>query len=292
MYRQYLGFGGQNNTYAGGTMQDFNSNTNYNALQVTVQHRATKRLSINANYAWSKALGTCSSEQAVAVSQILTRQVDYGPLGYDRRQYINVDWVFNIPDGAQGFLSNAFGRLLLNGWQLSGITGFSAGSPQTAGYSYQSVASTTLNQEITGSYDISPRGVLLCNPVTSGPHTIQDYINLSCIVPASKGSIGADSGVGAFRGLGYRNWDMAVMKKMYLGKSETRYFQMRFEAYNVFNHTEWSGFNGTPTFNQTTGAITNFQSYVSGQGGGWNGYGALNAVRSPRNVQLGAKFYF
>ena len=82
------------------------------------------------------------------------------------------------------------------------------------------------------------------------------------------------------------------MKRFFLGNDQKRSLSFRFEAYNVFNHTEWSGFNATPTFNQQTGAITNFQSYVPGQGGGWNGYGALNAVRPARSVQLGARLSF
>ena len=65
------------------------------------------------------------------------------------------------------------------------------------------------------------------------------------------------------------------MKRFFLGNDQKRSLSFRFEAYNVFNHTQWSGFNGTPTFNQQTGAITNFQSYVPGQGGGWNGYGCV-----------------
>ena len=77
-----------------------------------------------------------------------------------------------------------------------------------------------------------------------------------------------------------------------MAKNFRRYAQIRFEAYNVFNHTEWSGINLTPSFSPATGAITNFQSYVPGQGGGIFGYGALNAVRAARSVQLGAKFVF
>ena len=79
------------------------------------------------------------------------------------------------------------------------------------------------------------------------------------------------------------------MRRFFPGNDQKRSLSFRFEAYNVFNHTQWSGFNATPTFNQQTGASTNFQSYVPGQGGGWNGYGALNAVRPARSVQLGAR---
>jgi hypothetical protein len=293
-YRPYLGVAGnvtQTNTGATGMMTTHGFNSNYNSLQVTVQHRAGKHLQIGVNYAWSKALGTISGDFA-AVQPFNTRAVNYGDLSFDRRQYINIDYLYNIPDGAKGFLNNVAGRELLNGWQLSGITGYSAGAPLTATYAYLNVSQTVLNQEITGSADVAPRAQLLCNPITSGPHTIQDYINTSCIVPAAKGSIGADSGSGELRGLGYRNWDAAIMKRFYLGRDQRRFASFRLEAFNAFNHTEWSGINLTPTFNQSTGAITNFQSYVPGQGGGYNGYGALNGLRANRTVQLGARFSF
>lgn len=293
-YRPYLGVAGQagqGNTGAPGTIVTHGFNSNYNSLQVTVQHRAGKHLSIGANYTWSKVLGTISGDFA-AVNPFNTRVANYGPLSFDRRQYLNVDYIYNIPNGSKGIFNNIVGRELLDGWQLSGITGFSAGPPQTASYSYQNISAAVLNQEITGSADVAPRAQLICNPVTTGPHTNQQYINTSCIVPANKGSIGADSGPGAYRGLGYRNWDASIMKKFFLGKDQRQSLSFRFETFNVFNHTEWSGFNASPVFSQTTGAITNFQSYVPGQGGGWNGYGALNAVRTPRNVQLGARFTF
>ena len=92
------------------------------------------------------------------------------------------------------------------------------------------------------------------------------YINLACIQPGVKGSIGADSGSGAFRGLGYRNWDASMMKKFSLGQDGRRYMQIRFETYNTFNHTEWNGINLTPSFSPTTG---HYQPAVLYRGAGW-----------------------
>ena len=154
--------------------------------QISVQRRAGRRSTFGANYTWSKALGTISGDFQ-AVNPFNTRVANYGPLSFDRRQFFNIDYTYNIPDGARGFLNNIVGKELLNGWQLSGITGFSAGAPLTAGYGYLNVSSAVLNQEITGSPYIAPRGQLICNPTTTGPHTIQQYINTSCIVPANKG---------------------------------------------------------------------------------------------------------
>jgi hypothetical protein len=44
------------------------------------------------------------------------------------------------------------------------------------------------------------------------------------------------------------------MKKIQLGSDARRFAQIRFEAYNVFNHAEWSGINLTPSFSPATGA--------------------------------------
>jgi hypothetical protein len=89
---------------------------------------------------------------------------------------------------------------------------------------------------------------------------------------------------------------MSIYKKIPV--SEARYFQLRIEFYNVFNHTQWWYMNLTPTFD-AAGNITNL---AGTSGGGRYGFGALNQVRNsattaggvggPRVIQMGAKFYF
>ena len=93
---------------------------------------------------------------------------------------------------------------------------------------------------------------------------------------------------------------LGVFKKFPLGHEQGRYVQVRLEMYNAFNHTQWggtvasnyipAGFNNTPTFD-ATGKITNLPTALGG-GGGRFGFGALNSVRPPRNIQLGVKLYF
>ena len=176
-------------------------------------------------------MGTESSEYnngatplpSAALSSVNVRAVNYGPLGFDHTNSFNLDVVYNLPNvGAKGsFLDNVVARQLLGGWQISAIAGYAGGAPQIATYAITGVGQTTLNQEITGSADIAPRGVLTCNPTTSGPKTSAQWIDISCIQPAQKGSIGADSGPGAFRGLGYRNWDASIMKRFALGGIHT-----------------------------------------------------------------------
>ena len=134
---------------------------------------------------------------------------------------------------------------------------------------------------------------MTCNPNKSrGDRSIYAYIDTSCFAPAQKGSIGNDSGINTIRGPGLNNWDMSMFKRIQYGEG-SRYIQLRVEAYNVFNHTNWGTLNTAAQFNPTTGALLNAASASNP-----NNFGALTAVRaagqtgSPRIIQLAGKIYF
>lgn len=73
-YRPYIGYGGQGGANQAGSLESFNANSNYNALQVSVQHRASRRLAIGANYSGSKGLGTASSDFAIVSSVVSAKR--------------------------------------------------------------------------------------------------------------------------------------------------------------------------------------------------------------------------
>jgi hypothetical protein len=280
-YRPYAG-------YTNAIDYTWGTNNNYNALQTSLNRRVGAGLQIGVAYTWSKALG-------VSVGHITdTRTAGYGPLPQDRTQSLVVNYNYDIPGIRKGsFLDNAATRLVVNGWQLSGLTSISSGAPTnitssgaTLGYAVSGVAQTTLNRTITGSEDVAPRVVLTCNPNISG--SIDAFINTSCFAPAQKGSVGLDSGYDRLRGPGLQNWDMSLFKNVSI-KEKIR-IQLRLEAYNAFNHTEWSSFNTALTFN-TAGKVANLPTQLGGSGGRL-GFGALNNTRAPRILQIGAKLYF
>ena len=49
---------------------------------------------------------------------------------------------------------------------------------------------------------------------------------------------------------------MSIFKNIPVFHERAR-FQLRFEAYNAFNHTQFSGVNSSAVFNTVTGAQTN-----------------------------------
>jgi hypothetical protein len=137
--------------------------------------------------------------------------------------------------------------------------------------------------------------VLTCDPNKSrGDRTIDAYMNVNCFAPAPVGSIGNDSGVNTIRGPGLQNWDVSLFKKFQYGEDRNRYIQLRVQAYNVFNHTNWQTLNTAATFSPTTGALANAANTTTNI----NGFGALTAVRGngalggPRIIELAAKLYF
>ncbi|MGH9447410.1 MAG: hypothetical protein ACRD3O_16990, partial [Terriglobia bacterium] len=73
------------------------------------------------------------------------------------------------------------------------------------------------------------------------------------------------------------DWDMILYKDIHI--SESKYFELRFEAYNVFNHTQ---FTGTSTGNGG-GVVSDINNPE---------FGRIISANAPREIQLAGKFYF
>jgi Carboxypeptidase regulatory-like domain len=287
LYRPYAGL-------TSGSYYTFGSSSNYNSLQIAANHRVGHGLIFGVSYSWAKALGIPGASLGTpGVGSILdTRAFNYGPLGFDQTQTLVINYIYNFPNVARpGFANNVVAKTILNGWQYGGLINITGGVPITPTYSISGVSALTLNREITGSEDVAPRVVLTCNPnLSMGARNINEWINTSCFAPASVGSVADDSGINRLRGPGTNQWDMSLYKR--INVTEKAYAQLRLEAYNAFNHTQWASVNSTIVFN-SSGQIINLPSQLGGTGGRF-GFGALNATRanSARILQIAAKFFF
>ncbi len=289
MYRPYAG-------YSAGNSFTWGTSANYNALQVALNRRVG-RVQLGAAYTWSKALGVSTAPVGATGGQpgnpINIRASNYGPLPQDRTQSLAINYIYDIPGLARkgSFLDNGAARLVLNGWQLSGLTSFSTGAPINVTYGVSGVSAPILNATTTGSPDLAPRVVMTCNPnLSRGDRNINQFIDTSCFAPAPKGSVGMDSGYNRITGPGINQWDMSLFKNVAI--KERLRVQLRLEAYNAFNHTEWGGINSTILFN-SAGKIINLPSQFGGTGGRY-GFGAESSLRasSQRILQIAAKLYF
>jgi len=265
--RPYKGWGNLTSFEYAGT-------SNYNSLQVSLRRQFRKNLMYGMAYTWSRLMGYGSPSV-----YFKAREKSYGPSSSDRRQMLTVNYLYELPK-----LSPRFGgkRLapLVDGWSLSGITTFSTGAPFTPGYS------TTYSVETTGSSE-GARINVLGNPILpKDQRTFYRNFDTSVFAPPTPCSwtnqtvaCFGNAGTNIMYGPGFSNWDLSIEKKIPIGLSEGRALQFRAEGYNVWNHTQFSGYDTTARFDATG-------KQVNGN------FGAYTSTRSPRIVAFSLRLRF
>jgi len=144
-------------------------------------------------------------------------------------------------------------------WQLSGVASFISGAPSGI------TLSTTNGLDIPGGGDGS-RVLVLSNPILpKSQRSLLQYFNTGVFAMPAIGTAG-DAPRDVVRGPGTNNIDMTIFKNFPI-REKVR-FQLRFEAYNAFNHTQFPGMNTTAQFNPATGQQVNaaFGTLTSARG--------------------------
>ena len=113
--------------------------TEYNALQVQAQRRFTNGLTYLVSYTLSKTMSNTDSGFGTFNAGSLNtynQQADWSVASNDQTHLINISGVYELPIGpGKAFLhgSNAVNRLVVGGWQVSGIFQYGSGTPFTIG---------------------------------------------------------------------------------------------------------------------------------------------------------------
>ncbi|HEX8920013.1 MAG TPA: TonB-dependent receptor, partial [Pyrinomonadaceae bacterium] len=243
-------------------------NSNYHSLQISAQHRFARESQVQMAYTWAKNLTDSQNDRSNAPQNTYDIRSEYSRAALDRRHVFTLNYIYELPffTDQKGFVGKVLG-----GWQTSGIVTMQSGLPFTITTSSYDAAGLGNNPAaIAGN-----RPNLLCDPNENAPHTLQQFINPACFQanPAATATGLSNNPGTAGRGIvngppTYRV-DFTMTKNFRFG--EHLRLQLRGEAFNVFNHTNFRtiGTNITlATFNTVT------------------------AVRDPRTIQLGAKFYF
>jgi hypothetical protein len=111
------------------------------------------------------------------------------------------------------------------------------------------------------------------------------------VAPPAVGSIGLESGSNYLTGPGINNWDLSLQKSFAI--KERVHLQLRGDAFNVFNHTQFSGVNSTITYASLTNLTpTNLVYKADGSVNNINGFGSVNGARDPRIMQLMIRLQF
>jgi hypothetical protein len=259
--------------------------SNYNSLQVSLNHRTKRDLTLGIAYTWSKNLSDQSNDRATANTYTYNPKLDYGPSALNEPQIFIANFVYKTP-----FFREQHGLTghLLGGWEISGITSFNSGLSLTVSqvpdpYGCVSDTSTT-NGCAPGTY---PGGLGINGPnfdIVARPDQVAavhltktrtQWFTTGSFATA-QGHFGSSS-VGSFLSPGLERVDLGLLKNFRF--SESTSLQIRAEAFNLFNHTNFVGPGGAAV----GGIDTNLQSGTFGQ--------ALSA-HLPRTMQFSAKMYF
>jgi hypothetical protein len=269
------------------TQHQFGGTANYNSLQVGLNRRFARGLFVQAAYTWSKALGTTGSRGDFHRIDNLTRFANYGPIDLDRRQNVAINYTYDLPSLARYAGNNWLTGGVLNGWQISGLTQFQSGSPYGGGFSIPGIGSP----QITGSYTEGARVSLIGNPLAGTSDDPYHRLNPAAFTVPPVGSIGLDAPIRYLTNPGISRWDVSLQKE-FVSRERWR-FQFRADAFNAFNHTQFSGINSGINFAGLTNPIqTNLPFNADGSLRDKNGFGTVSGARDPRILQLMVRIQF
>jgi hypothetical protein len=197
-----------------------------------------------------------------------------------RRPHVLVfNYSYEVPNISQKW-DNLLTKIVFDNWQFSGVTTITSGTYGGFGYNYANVPTGTLSG--TGAINGgASRVVITCDPnLPRGERTFERQFRTECVAPPTDQFRLGTSTNDEYLGPGYMNWDISAFKHIPMGGA--RRLQLRVELYNAFNNDQWTGVNNNASFDYTTGALTNA-----------NTFGRLTgATNSARRIQLGARFTF
>ncbi len=255
--RPYVGYGPMS------TIANY-FNSEYNSLQVSLNRRMTRGLTLGAAYTWSNCITNNATDRSSAIYDTYNPSLDYGPCGYNRGQILQVNYVYDLPF-FQG-RNDLTGRTL-GGWEVSGISSFYTGLPLTAfqfNDPFDSIAGSGIGIDPSA---VSPRPNRVQGQPITGPKTAASWFNVGGFTDAT-GYFGTASR-GQITGPGLGNWDIALMKNITI--TERLSGQLRGEFFNAFNDVSFLGVQ------------TNIDAFNAGR---------VTSTHDPRIIQLGFKLYF
>lgn len=282
------------NTFSNTVQADINDiNGNYNALQLSVEKRASHGLTLLANYTWSRSLddlpfgegvsGFDTGYSALPLNNPKRHAFDYGPSGFDHTHVFTGSYVWQIPafKGSRGFVQQALG-----GWEVGGIFSAASGRPITV-LQGTNISGTGIGQDrgtlVSG---VSPYSSNSCAGVTVG---CKSWLTAAAFVPTASLPAGTFGNIGknALRLPG--TWDADMQLSKYFRLTERFKLQLRLEYFNVFNHPNFAPESTSTGVVNGTDQISAFDKL---QGNSAFGTFRAGQAADPRIGQLAVKLYF
>jgi hypothetical protein len=238
--RPYAGYGAISE-------RDQGDNSSYNSLQISGSRRMQSGLSLTANYTFSRTLDTSSGTPQNSYNV----RPDYGLSSIHRAHLLNVNYIYELPFFRRD--ANAILRSTLGGWEVSGVTTYQSGAPNTV----------TVLSDVARIGSNSSRATVIGDPnLPKDQRTLARWFNTEAFLAPERMSPGVfgNAGRNTLIGPGFSEWDVAAIKNFDF-RDRLR-LQFRAESFNVLNHPSFTGIDTTVRFDsagkpaQTYGAVT------------------------------------
>ena len=233
------------------------ANSRYNSLQLSANY-TSHSLSLLGGYTFSKCMDNASGLQDSTYPFDPRKSIALCNFDVNQSFVLSYNWLLPF-----GHNLNGWAKGVLDGWSLSGITRFATGLP------------ISLSEDDDNAL-IGANAVPVDVPNFAGGKVLADtnprhgnpYFNTSLFSNELLGQFG-NSRRRFFHGPGINNFDMTLQKVIKF--NESKQLDLRFEAFNLFNHAQ---------FTNPTGEINSSQ------------FGIISNARDPRILQLGARISF
>jgi Carboxypeptidase regulatory-like domain len=244
--------------YSALTLMDDGINTFYNGLRAKAEHRFSNHFTLLSVYTWSHCLQDAeplgNRLSGNNESNPYNKLADFGPCDYDLRHNWTNSVVLEGPKFAGHLLNETAG-----GWQLAFLANIHSGFPFTP--------VTGTDQSLSAVGLDRPDVVSGVNPYVRNRTTLL-WVNPAAFNPNAPGTFGT-ARANSLNQAAYIDFDSTLMKGFRI--TEHQRFDMRFEFFNVFNHTNFSA----PVATRSSAS-----------------FGLIQASNPARIIQLAGKYTF
>jgi hypothetical protein len=217
--------------------------SSYHSANFSLTKRATRGLTFKANYTFSKLLdinsaflATSGTNEPASVLNPYDMKYNRGLAAFNLKHQFNANYSYQLPFGrGQHFGGKASGVAdkLIGGWQWNGSVTVQSGFPFTP----------LVGSNSSGTGDTLNPDVPNLNPAFSGPVVLgkpEKWFDPNAFLPPPAGTFG-NVARGLFTGPRLTNFDTSLFKKFSFNEKYS--LQFRTEAFNIFNHPNFSSPN-------------------------------------------------
>jgi hypothetical protein len=227
---------------------------NYNSLQTKLTKTLSHGLYASASYTWGKVLSFGDGDllQQLSPQDNNNIRAEYGPAPYSVKNKFVLNARWELPLVAWTHLDGATSRLILGGWQISGVFTGQSGLPLNSTNSASSYPADRPNvvptaQRYLGGYRNFPGTHQYINPAA---------FSIPAISPLSGAQIvGGNLQRYSLVAPGVEDLDASLLKHFRI--RDQIELLVRLDSFNALNHTNFSGIVttvNTATFGQATSA--------------------------------------